>query len=160
LKDRHAITPNLINDSIAIKTRIVEDDFLDLGVRRRLNFGHTIGHAIEANSLRINEENEALSHGISVALGMVVESYISHKITGFSAGQLNEVSTVLSGLVKSVYEEIPEVSELMPYLIRDKKNYNNTINCTLLKEIGEANHDYEVEEDLIKKGLAYLKSLK
>ena len=160
LKDNHAITPNLINDSIAIKTQIVKDDFLDLGVRRRLNFGHTIGHAIEANSLKISEENEALSHGISVALGMVVECYISHKVVGFSADQLSEVSTVLSGLVKSVYDEIPEVDDLIPYLTRDKKNFNDSINCTLLLEIGEANHDYEIGEELIKAGFEYLKSLK
>jgi len=91
---------------------------------------------------------------------MVVESYISHIMTGLSSDQLNEISTVLSGIVKSVYNEIPEINDLMPYLIRDKKNHNHLINCTLIKQIGEANQDYEIEEDLIKAGLDYLKSLK
>jgi 3-dehydroquinate synthase len=129
-------------------------------VRRRLNFGHTIGHAIEANSLRLSEENEALSHGVAVALGIVVESYISHKMSGLSADQLNEISTVLSGIVKSVHDEIPEIDELMPYLKRDKKNHNHLINCTLLKQIGEGNHDYVVGEELIEDGIGYLKSIK
>ena len=48
----------------------------------------------------------------------------------------------------------------MPYLKRDKKNHNHLINCTLIKQIGEGDHDYEVEEGLIKAGLDYLKSLK
>lgn len=160
LKDRHALVPQLIYDSIAIKTKLVEEDFKDLGVRRRLNFGHTIGHAIEANSLRLSEENEALSHGVAVALGIVVESYISHKMSGLSADQLNEISTVLSGIVKSVHDEIPEIDELMPYLKRDKKNHNHLINCTLLKQIGEGNHDYVVGEELIEDGIGYLKSIK
>ena len=160
LTERHELLPQLIYDSIGIKTQLVEEDFRDLGVRRRLNFGHTIGHAIEANSLSVNEENQALSHGVAVALGMVVESYISHIMTGLSSDQLNEISTVLSGIVKSVYNEIPEINDLMPYLIRDKKNHNHLINCTLIKQIGEANQDYEIEEDLIKAGLDYLKSLK
>jgi len=160
MKERHELLPQLIYDSIGIKTQLVEEDFRDLGVRRRLNFGHTIGHAIEANSLSVNEENQALSHGVAVALGMVVESYISHIMTGLSSDQLNEISTVLSGIVRSVYNEIPEINDLMPYLIRDKKNHNHLINCTLIKQIGEANQDYEIEEDLIKAGLDYLKSLK
>lgn len=160
LKERHELLPQLIYDSIGIKTQLVEEDFKDLGVRRRLNFGHTIGHAIEANSLSVSEENEALSHGVAVALGMVVESYISYKMIGLPSDQLNEISTVLSGIVKSVYDEIPDIDELMPYLKRDKKNHNHLINCTLIKQIGEGDHDYEVEEGLIKAGLDYLKSLK
>lgn len=160
LQDNTILDNELIYQSIAIKQQHVEQDFTDTGVRKRLNYGHTVGHAIESHSLYINDENESLSHGISVALGMVVESYISHKVAGLPAEELNEITLVLQRLVASVEEDIPPVEVLLPYLLKDKKNENEHINFSLLKSIGKCEHNYEVDVVLIAEALDFLRKLK
>jgi 3-dehydroquinate synthase len=160
LQPYEALNPELISHSIAIKERHVEQDFKDVGIRKRLNFGHTIGHAIESHSLFVNEENESLSHGTSVGLGMVVESYISHKVAGLSENQLHEITSVLKQLVTSIDEDIPPLDTLLPYLLKDKKNENQAIRFSLLKNIGECEHNYEVDVHIIAEGLDFLRELK
>lgn len=160
LQDNIPLDYPLIFDSIAIKEKHVEQDFNDTGIRMRLNFGHTVGHAIESHSLYINEENESLSHGTAVGLGIVVESYISHKVAGLSADELNEITLVLQRLLASVDEEIPGVETLLPYLLKDKKNENEQINFSLLKSIGTSEHNYKVNVDIIADGLDFLRKLK
>lgn len=150
----------LIFKSIAIKEEHVKEDFTDTGIRKRLNYGHTVGHAIESHSLYINDENESLSHGTSVALGIVVESYISHKIAGLPAEELNEITLVLQKLIASVDEEIPGIDTLLPYLLKDKKNEDDQINFSLLKGIGDSEHNYVVDVALIAEGLDFLRKLK
>jgi 3-dehydroquinate synthase len=160
LKEGHKLDNQLIYDSIKIKKEHVEQDFKDVGIRKRLNFGHTIGHAIESHSLEINEENEALSHGVSVALGMIVESYISTKLAGLNNEQLNEITLVLQRVVSGTSDDIPTYEDLEPYLLQDKKNTHKGINSSLLLAIGDCQHDFYIEAKLIKEGLAYLSSLK
>ncbi len=160
LQPYEALDPELIFHSIAIKEKHVEQDFKDVGIRKRLNFGHTIGHAIESHSLFINEENESLSHGTSVGLGIVVESFISNKIADLSEGELMEITSVLKPLVAGIDEDIPSVDTLLPYLQKDKKNENQAINFSLLKNIGECEHNYEVDVHLIAEGLDFLRKLK
>jgi 3-dehydroquinate synthase len=139
---------------------VLEQDFKDEGVRKRLNFGHTIGHAIESHSLHMNEENESLSHGVSVALGMLAESYISTKIAGLSVEENHELSLVIQRLLSSVDEDIPSIDELLPYLIKDKKNSGDEINFSLLNAIGKCKQDYTVSVDLIKESLDFVRNLK
>ena len=160
LKENTTLDNSLIFDSIAIKQKHVEQDFKDEGVRKRLNFGHTIGHAIESHSLHMNEENESLSHGVSVALGMLAESYISTKIAGLSVEENHELSLVIQRLLSSVDEDIPSIDELLPYLIKDKKNSGDEINFSLLNAIGKCKQDYTVSVDLIKESLDFVRNLK
>ena len=154
--DSNVVSPALIHDSIQIKEDLVAHDFRDNNFRKRLNFGHTIGHAIEAYSIHTQDENEHLSHGLSVALGIVVESYISTKVAGLSDADLNEISSVLMSVIHPNIQHVPSLKELLPYLKRDKKNQDHHINFTLLSAIGVSNHDYFVEESMIESGLAYL----
>lgn len=160
LQPYEALDPELIFHSIAIKEKHVEQDFKDVGIRKRLNFGHTIGHAIESHSLFINEENESLSHGTSVGLGIVVESFISNKIADLSEGELMEITSLLKPLVAGIDEDIASIDTLLPYLQKDKKNENQAINFSLLKNIGECEHNYEVDVHLIAEGLDFLRKLK
>ena len=160
LKENEKLNTSLIFDSIAIKQKHVEQDFKDQGIRKRLNFGHTIGHAIESHSLHINEENESLSHGVSVAIGILGESYISTKVAGLSAEENHEINLVLQRLLSSLEEDIPSIDELLPYLQKDKKNDGEGINFSLLKNIGDCKQDYTVSVDLIKESLDYIRKLK
>ena len=147
--------PKLIRESITIKERHVKEDFQDHGIRKRLNFGHTIGHAIESWSLLNSNENNELSHGISVALGMIAESYISTKESTLSESELNEVTTVLHPILKNV-KELPSVEDLIPYLKHDKKNINNQINFSLLSAIGQCTENHLVSNEVIEKSIDYL----
>lgn len=160
LKPNQTLDEQVVLDSISIKSQHVNQDFKDRGVRKRLNFGHTIGHAIESHSLATTDENKSLSHGVSVALGMVVESYISTRMLSFSEESLREISLVLQGIVNKLSNPLPSFSDLLPYLVRDKKNKSGKINFSLLRTIGEADHDFEVSQDLISDGIDYLHSLK
>jgi 3-dehydroquinate synthase len=160
LKENEKLNTSLIFDSIAIKQKHVEQDFKDEGIRKRLNFGHTIGHAIESHSLHINDENESLSHGVSVAMGMLAESYISTKVAGLSVEENHEISLVLQRLLSALEEDIPSIDELLPYLQKDKKNDGEGINFSLLKTIGDCKQDYTVSIDLIKESLDFVRKLK
>jgi 3-dehydroquinate synthase len=160
LKENEKLNTSLIFDSIAIKQKHVEQDFKDEGIRKRLNFGHTIGHAIESHSLHINDENESLSHGVSVAIGMLAESYISTKVAGLSADENYEISVVIQRLLLSVKEPTPSISQLLPYLQKDKKNDGDGINFSLLQSIGDCKQDYTVPVGLIKESLDFVRKLK
>jgi len=75
--------------SLKIKQRIVEIDPFEAGLRKALNFGHTIGHAIESDLL---ETPNRLLHGEAIAIGMICESYIAHKVSNLSATHLQEIT--------------------------------------------------------------------
>ncbi|MGB0850956.1 MAG: 3-dehydroquinate synthase [Bacteroidia bacterium] len=160
LQDRYVISEITIMKSIGIKKRHVEQDFRDNGVRKRLNFGHTIGHAIESHSLAISDENKELSHGISVALGIIAECYISNKLLNFSKESLDEISVVFQKVISTLGQDIPDFSDLWPYLQHDKKNLGVGVNFSLLTNIGEAVHDQVVEKDLIEESVGFLRSLR
>ena len=150
------IKQDLIAKSIAIKQQHVEQDFKDLGIRKRLNFGHTIGHAIESWSLAISEENQELSHGVAVALGIICECHISKTILGLSDNDFNEIVIVLQGIVKGLNHPLPQFKDLRPYLLRDKKNDGEGINFSLLPEIGKCTENHLVDEDVILEAVYYL----
>ena len=160
LKDSLPLDEQLIQDSIAIKKQYVVQDFRDKGVRKCLNFGHTIGHAIESHSLATHSENNNLSHGVSVALGMLAEAHISTQYSGLSSAELHEISIVLQQIVSNLDEEIPSYEALLPYLQKDKKNNEAGINFSLLSSIGSSVYDCFPSATVIQGGLTYLRKLK
>jgi len=144
-------SPELIYRSVEIKNKVVMEDPTELGLRKCLNFGHTIGHAIETNSL-INDENP-LSHGEAVVIGMICEAYLSNQKTGLSIDELKEITTVLSNLYPKYHLEESSFSKLFTLMQKDKKNQNGKVNCTLISHIGQCSIDhictvYELYESL------------
>lgn len=139
--------------SIEIKNNIVLLDPFEQGIRKSLNFGHTIGHSMESYSF-INDEVPLL-HGEAIAIGLVCEAYLSYKITGLPNSQLEEITT----FVKNLYTPYPLntlVSDALINLMQnDKKNERHKINFTLLKQIGEVAINQSANEDLIKEALSY-----
>lgn len=140
--------------SIAVKNEVVLQDPTEQGLRKILNFGHTLGHAVESYFLE-SEGKESLLHGEAIAVGMILEGFLSHKLTGLSMTDLDDIKTTfLSHYSKVSFEqqEVEEIEELMKY---DKKNTYGKINFVLLKRIGEAQIDVTVPSELIREAFAY-----
>jgi len=149
--------------SLAIKQCIVEADPTEQGIRKALNFGHTIGHAIESFSLGFTNGNfqsqvtnhQSLLHGEAVALGIVCEAWLSHEILGLSAAELDKIVA----FVKRLYPRWPlaeeDFSAVFDIMKKDKKNVGGRINFTLLPAIGEARIDQFCELGVIEEGLRF-----
>ena len=125
----------LLTESVKVKEEIVKADPKEKGIRKALNFGHTIGHAFEEHSLK---HGYPVSHGYAVAYGCVVEAILSHMQVGLSSNVLN----VLKDYVREVYGvyEITcdDYPELISYMRHDKKNMSqDKINFTLIKSPGD-----------------------
>jgi 3-dehydroquinate synthase len=151
LKMPHA---ELIFRSVEIKNDVVIEDPKEMGIRKSLNFGHTVGHAVETYSL-LHDEQKALSHGEAIAIGMICEAYLSHKKIGLSEDALNEIVDVINKLYPKY--NIPETifDELFTYMQKDKKNQDGKINCTFLKQIGQYSIDNICTKDELYESLKY-----
>jgi 3-dehydroquinate synthase len=129
---------DLIKESINIKTDHCLQDFRDSGLRNRLNFGHTVGHAIEGLAL---EKGIALSHGKAVGLGMMVEAQLSVIKTGLSSEECSRIQMTLESLARETDFKPFEASEVLRFARSDKKNHQrNVLNFVGLKTVGEAVH--------------------
>jgi 3-dehydroquinate synthase len=147
----------LIYWSIEIKNRIVLEDPHEHGIRKALNFGHTIGHAVETNSL-INDKNP-LTHGEAIAIGMICEAYLSYKKTGLSKDELDEIAKVINDLYPSYHIAETSHKALLALMLKDKKNQNGKINCTLLTNIGQFKLDNICSDNELCESLSYYASL-
>lgn len=148
---------SLINGSVKIKMKIVKKDMFEAKDRKRLNFGHTIGHAIEAYSIK--NDKIPLKHGEAVAIGMICESYLSKVKSGLSGKELQLISQfIVSRFPKYSMRNIlsPELIKLMR---QDKKNVNDSLQFTLLRSIGKSIVNQECSEYEITAALNYYDSL-
>jgi 3-dehydroquinate synthase len=137
--DLSTTTVEMVHKSVAIKNKVVLEDPHEKNIRKSLNFGHTIGHAVETYSL-INDE-DSLSHGEAIAIGMICESYLAYKKTGLSAAELEDITRTLTNLYPRYELKMEHSDTLLEYMLKDKKNQNGKINCTLLSAIGQFNID-------------------
>ena len=136
--------------SVTIKNEIVSQDPREQGPRKVLNFGHTIGHAIESLSIM---QGSPLLHGEAVALGLVAELYLSVKEKGFP----EEVYREVRDFVKQHYPPYPlmdHVDTLYELMLHDKKNERWGVNFTLLSGIGEFSLDNYCSKDLVVEALS------
>ena len=123
---------DIIDTSVQIKNKIVLADPFEKGERKKLNFGHTFGHAIESYYL---EKRTPISHGEAVFMGMILET----KISDLSETEKNEIKNYI--LSDFSLPCTPKKSNLHKFLINDKKNQNGKINFTLLNGIGNCSFD-------------------
>ena len=123
---------DIIDTSVQIKNKIVLADPFEKGERKKLNFGHTFGHAIESYYL---EKRTPISHGEAVFMGMILET----KISDLSETEKNEIKNYVLSNFALPYT--PKKSSLHKFLINDKKNQNGKINFTLLNGIGNCSLD-------------------
>jgi 3-dehydroquinate synthase len=147
----------LVHRSVEIKNEVVIEDPHEKGIRKALNFGHTVGHAVETYSM-LNDSNP-LTHGEAIAVGMVCEAWLSNKKAGLPDGQLAEIAQVLTKLYPKhsiAGDCYPALFQLMQ---KDKKNQNGQINCTLLTSIGQYSIDNICTEQELCDSLRYYTTL-
>lgn len=143
---------DLISHSVSIKSEIVTTDPKESGLRKILNFGHTVGHAVETYFL--NSGNKIL-HGEAIAIGMICESYISYKKGLLSQSELMEIEEfiyTIYGIIKINEEDFSAIAKLT---LQDKKNKGNQVKASLLNKIGECIYDQKITQSEIIKSLKY-----
>ena len=157
----------LIRQSVAFKQSVVSQDPRDHGLRQQLNFGHTVGHAIEAlclskHSQIVNRkyQNRKCLHGYCVMYGLVAEAFMSH----VQCGLPSEVVSALSRYMMENYGSAPvncsDYDALLQLMRQDKKNTEqDTIRCTLLQAVGHPLIGQTVTPELLREALEYLCSL-
>jgi len=136
----------LIKDSVNIKNAIVDVDPREQNERKWLNFGHTVGHAIESLFLDKTPENPIL-HGEAVAAGMLIESYLSMQLTHLSRADYFEIDYIITRFFDTLPLTETDVPALLAFMATDKKNNNGKVGCTLLCEIGQATFVEDVSID-------------
>ena len=144
----------LIYESVHIKNNIVTEDPLENGLRKTLNFGHTLGHAIESYHLE-NKSKTKLLHGEAIAIGMVLVCFLSTKLTGFNTDKCDAIKKVIDNLYESVTFSKDDINEIIELLKYDKKNSFGNINFVLLSEIGTPKVDCIVPNELILEAFEY-----
>jgi 3-dehydroquinate synthase len=162
LKDFDIKNPDLTNlkslvaDSISIKEFFVDADPFEKGIRKALNFGHTIGHAIESYALK---SGRPLLHGYAVAYGMICELYLSHIKLGFN---LNEAIHISKNIL-STYGAFPlaetDNDAIYKLTLHDKKNDSGRINFTLLEAPGKVKIDIDCSKSEIEKALDFYRTI-
>lgn len=141
-----------ITKSVAIKNEIVEADPLEKDERKFLNFGHTIGHAVETYFLN---NGLPILHGEAVAIGMISEAYLSTKRLGLSEEEQSKIINIIDAYFEK--KEIPQngMKEILNNLEQDKKNTDSKIQAALLREIGLAKHSVELTKKEVEEALEF-----
>lgn len=141
-----------IASNISIKNKVVTADPLEKGERKILNFGHTLGHAIETLLI---QTNDSLLHGEAIAIGMVCESYLSYKKNYISLDECSEIKNLILSLYGNKYKSLPAFEKIYNVMKFDKKNHKGQIHFSLLEKIGKANFNQLCSEDEIKESLEW-----
>lgn len=142
----------IIEQSVKIKENVVNEDPLEKGIRKILNFGHTIGHAIETTFL--NSSNPIL-HGEAVAAGMICESCIALKESLITQDELDQIVKVIDLNYSRVSLSNKSQQSILTLVAQDKKNEKDKILMALPKGIGSAVWDIEVSPYEIQAALEF-----
>lgn len=140
----------LIKESIQIKIEIVNQDPEEKGPRKTLNFGHTIGHALESEFLQTEKE---LLHGEAIAIGILVESILSYENEFINQKDLNEIFDTITAWFEKI--RIPEnrMDKLIQWMKHDKKNENDQIGFSLIHGIGNCKYEIFQTEAQIRQAI-------
>lgn len=143
---------DLVAPSLAIKKRIVLEDPMERGLRKALNFGHTIGHAVESLML---DSPAPLLHGEAIAAGMICEAFLSHEQLNLSHRELENICRYLQNHFAPQPIAPAHFEELLRLMANDKKNEGTGINFSLLPAIGSVKVNQVVEPSAILRSLQY-----
>ena len=143
-----------IYNSVAIKNKIVLQDPTEQNIRKILNYGHTLGHAIESYFLE-SEHHNTLLHGEAIAVGMILEGYLSYKLTGLKKEELDDIKRTFLKRFPKVNFTPDDINNILSLLKFDKKNSHGKINFVLLKSIGEPAIDVQIPNDLYADAFSY-----
>ena len=145
---------HLIYRSIEIKNTIVSEDPTEQGIRKALNFGHTLGHAIETYCL--DQTNMiTLLHGEAIAIGMILEGYLSYKINNLSESDLSEIKERLKDSYPIVNFSTEEIDNIISLMAHDKKNSHGIVKFALLDSIGSSKIDCTASNEQINEAFSF-----
>lgn len=150
--------PTLVAHSVAVKEKVVTQDPTEKGLRKILNFGHTLGHAVETYFL--TQPRKRLLHGEAIAVGMVAEAYIAfHKkmIDETLLTQIEEYMFAVYGNVRLMDEDMDPILSLT---LQDKKNRGNQVRMALLDGAGSCAFDISVTGTEMRRGLEFYRGVK
>ena len=144
----------IINSYSLVKNEIVKSDKYESNIRKILNLGHTIGHAVESYSY-ISDKIADLKHGKAIVIGIIAELFISHKKFNFPLKDVLSVKEHLKKYFSLIHLEEDDVMNIYDLMVYDKKNEGSKINFVLLKEIGKPVIDQTVNKDLFKESFVF-----
>ena len=153
LESAKDISEAQILKSISIKNKVVTEDPFEKGIRKTLNFGHTIGHAIESWSL--NHDKNPLLHGEAIAIGMICEAYLAKEIVSLPNEDLDLIASTFLRYFDHYEIKAGIENQLLEIMKQDKKNVSGKINFSLPNKIGSCEIDHYLDESLIKESLAF-----
>ena len=156
LHDLDALAP-LILRSAAIKAEVVSADPRESGERKILNFGHTIGHGLEAFALE--SQQRSLLHGEAVAIGMVCATWLSWRMGHLDRDRMNAVEEHLMGLFPAFPLQESDHHRILELMRNDKKNKGDGFRFTLLTGIGEAKVDVPINAAQVAEALEHYRLL-
>jgi 3-dehydroquinate synthase len=152
-KDVYALEyESLICDSLEIKRQITDQDPNEQGIRKILNFGHTIGHALESYWL---DSRTPLLHGEAVAIGMVSESFLSYRAGNIPESDLFDIRKTILRIYGHHPKFVKPYNDLIEIMHTDKKNKFGELRFSLLKELGNGCFDIPVTADLVEESLIF-----
>jgi 3-dehydroquinate synthase len=146
----------MIRHSVAIKNHFVTHDPTEKNIRKALNFGHTVGHALESLAM---EQHKPILHGYAVAWGMIAELFLSKERSGFPVAEADRISSWIKTLYGQINIERSAFDRIITLMLHDKKNEAGRINFTLLSGTGQYEIDQDCGNDVILEALNYLISL-
>lgn len=156
LHDLDALGP-LVHRSAAIKTEVVRQDPIDRGIRKILNFGHTIGHGIEAHSWE--SSHRTLLHGEAVAIGMICEAWLSWRLDLLDRESNDNIAAYLLELYKPYRFDGAENHRIIELMRNDKKNAQGGFRLSLLTGIGSAKVDVPITALQVQEALEHYRLL-
>ena len=150
--DEIDFSSEIIINSINIKNNFVYEDKYEKKLRKGLNFGHTIGHAIETHFM---SSDKKLLHGEAIAIGIIIESYLSKEICGFDIEKVDKIKNHLLTIFTNIKFNSSSINNIIKMMEHDKKNIEKEVNFVLLSDIGKLIFDVNVPNSDILKAFKY-----
>jgi len=140
----------IIERSVSIKRDVVTEDQFEGGIRKILNFGHTLGHAIESENLY---HDDPLLHGEAIGIGMILEAYISKEMLDLREEDYIDIKNYILRIYPHYRERLNNEENILEKLLKDKKNRRGMVNFSLLKQLGDCAFDVVPDQSTIIKSL-------
>ncbi|RYC72001.1 MULTISPECIES: 3-dehydroquinate synthase [Spirosoma] len=147
----------LVAHSVAVKQRVVEQDPTEKGLRKILNFGHTLGHAVETYFL--TQPRKRLLHGEAIAVGMVAEAFIAFQKKMIDQELLTQIEEYVFAVYGNVRLTDADTEPILALTLQDKKNRGNQVRMALLDGPGSCAFDLPVTMADMRRGLAFYSGL-
>lgn len=143
---------SLIKQSVSVKIKVVSEDPTEQGLRKILNFGHTIGHAVETFYM---DTDKMLFHGEAIAIGMIAEAYLSTLKTGFAIENADKIKKVILEYFPKTKIPKEDFKAIIDLTKHDKKNISGVVSFSLLEDIGSCAYDCYALPEEIEEALNY-----